>query len=148
MKSIFLFIIMSLTTVNVLAHESDREIQLKAANDELTQRVAELLDENAKLKAHAANIQQQMRDAPAGKPVVLATGCIKPNYEDFFDDYILKYSKNARDELVGRILESDGKNCSKQDLDFIDDRLIPEMYPSDNWMSRIKELMKFLKAKL
>ena len=32
------------------AHESDREVQLKAANDELTTRVAELLKENKRLE--------------------------------------------------------------------------------------------------
>ena len=148
MKSIFLFIIMFLTTLNVLAHESDREIQLKAANDELTQRVAELLDENAKLKAHAANIQQQVRDAPAGKPVVLATGCIKPNNEDFFDDYIIKRKKHMRDDYVMTLLETNGRNCSKEDLEFIERRLMPEMYDGVDESSRIKELMRFYRSKL
>jgi len=35
------------------AHESDREVQLKAANDELTTRVAELLKENKRLEEFA-----------------------------------------------------------------------------------------------
>ena len=54
-----------LTTTSVFAHESDREIQLKAAYDELTKRVAELLDENSKLKAHVSDLVKQMRAAPA-----------------------------------------------------------------------------------
>ena len=148
MKSIFLFIIMSLTTLNVLAHESDREIQLKAANDELTKRVAELLEENARLKAYSEKIQQQVRDAPAGKAIVLATGCIKANYDDFFERYILKTKKSERDDLVVQILETDGKSCSKQDLDFIGRRLMPEMWQNSGHSSRIKELMRFLKSRL
>jgi len=145
MKSIFLFIIMSLTTLNVLAHESDREIQLKAANDELTQRVAELLDENARLKAYSAKIQQQIRDAPADKPVVLATGCITPSYDAFYDDFILTKIWGQRHTLIVSILEKNGKECSKDDLDFISDRLWPEMYTEG---TRLRELMRFYRSKL
>lgn len=144
MKSIFLFIIMSLTTLNVLAHESDREIQLKAANDELTQRVAELLDENARLKAHAANIQQQMRDAPAGQPVVLATGCINSSYDAFYDDFILNKTWGQRAPFILEILEKNGKACSKEDLDFIHDRLKNDM-DRTNW--RLNELLRFYRSK-
>ena len=142
-----MFLLLVTLSANVIAHESDREIQLKAANDELTKRVAELLDENAKLKAHTAKIQQQIREAPAGEPVAIATGCIKPNYDVFFDNYILKYKKANRDDLVVQILEENGRNCSRQDLDFIDRRLIPEMLSNAHNMDRIKELVRFLKSK-
>jgi len=41
------------STYPASAHESDREVQLKAANDELTTRVAELLKENKRLEEFA-----------------------------------------------------------------------------------------------
>jgi hypothetical protein len=43
-------ILLSSITLSAVAHESDREITLKAANDELTLRVAELLAENKRLQ--------------------------------------------------------------------------------------------------
>ena len=67
-------VLITLLTTTIFAHESDHEIQLKAAADELTKRVAELLDENSKLKAHVTDIVKQMREAPTGKKVVVG-GC-------------------------------------------------------------------------
>ena len=140
-----MFLLLVTLSANVIAHESDREIQLKAANDELTKRVAELLDENAKLKAHTAKIQQQVLEAPTGKPIAIATGCITPSHDAFYDDFILNTAWSDRNTLILAILEKSGKECSKDDLEFISNRLMREMYKHN---SRLNELLRFYKSKL
>ena len=140
-----MFLLLVTLSANVIAHESDREIQLKAANDELTKRVAELLDENAKLKAHTAKIQKQIREAPAGKPVAVSTGCINTSYDAFYDNFILNMTWKQRAPFVAKVLEQNGKACSKQDLDFIKDRLLSHMSATN---FRLIELLNFYRSKI
>ena len=117
------------------AHESDRELQMKAANDELTKRVAELLDENAKLKAHVASILKQMREAPSSSASLVVGGC---NPQSIYDQFMLEFSYGNRNELIESFLKSNGRNCSEADFKFIEG-LYTDFYPT----FRTKELIKY-----
>ena len=135
MKFLCTVLITLLTTTSIFAHESNREIQLKAANDELTKRVAELLDENSKLKAHVTDIVKQMREAPAGKKVVVG-GC---NAQGIQEALMLEFGRMDRHEFLGPWLEKNGKQCTEEEPKFIEKTLIPEVYYS----SRPEELVRY-----
>ena len=138
MQFICAVLVTLLTSTSLFAHESDREIQLKAANDELTKRVAELLDENSKLKAHVSDIVKQMREAPAGKKVVVG-GC---NPQGIQETFMLEYDRMNRDEFLGPWLGKNGKQCTEEELRFIEETLIREVYHS----SRPKELIRYFRS--
>jgi len=138
MHYLFTVLLTLFTATSLFAHESDREIQLKAANDELTKRVAELLDENSKLKAHVTDIVKQMRQAPTGNKVVVI-GC---NPQGIHEKLMLQFTQRQRHQFLNPWLEKHGKQCSKEDLQFIEKTLIREVY----FNSRSKELVRYFRS--
>ena len=84
------------------AHESDREARLKAANDELTTRVAELLKENKRLEEFA----KQALIATSNKQQVVA-GC---------DTQALRETMvtgHGQAWVAQKWLKENGKKCTK-----------------------------------
>lgn len=143
MRLIGILTLTALLTANLQAHESDRELQMRAANDELTKRVAELLDENAKLKAHVANVLKQMREAPPGRTNIVLAGCNpRAIYETFMIQYVKSMSSSgSRRSFLEPWLKKNGKQCTEEDFKYIETTLLPEMY----YTSRSKELIRFFR---
>ena len=94
------------------AHESNREAQLKAANDELTTRVAELLKENKRLEEFA---KQALISTSNNQKVV--AGC---------DTQDLRKSMVSGAGLpitAQAWLDRHGKNCNKEQLQYLRENL-------------------------
>ena len=90
------------------AHESDREAQLKATNDELTTRVAELLQENKRLQEFA----MEALIANSNKEKIVP-GC---------DTQQLRKSMvTGRDSpsTVQQWLDKNGERCTKEQLQYL-----------------------------
>lgn len=89
-----------LVSTHVSAHESQREAQLKATNDELTMRVAELLEQNARLEAFAKRAlvaQSQERTVVVGCDVrgirkTMVEGSGKPRV---LKDWLIKHQSSC-----------------------------------------------------
>ena len=129
---------------SVHAHESNRELQLKAANDELTMRLAEVLAENEQLRASAAELVNSVRSSGSTKPI--ATGCFEESHDRFLDRFILTKKALYRFVLINPLLEERGASCTLADLEFIERDLIPQM-SRDSDQTRTKELVAYLKSR-
>ena len=143
MRLLGILTLTALLTSSLHAHESDRELQMKAANDELTKRVAELLDENTKLKAHMANVLKQIREAPPGKTNIVIVGC-NPQaiYENLMIQYVrTMYWNGSRRSFIEPWLQKNGKKCTEEDFKYIETTFLPEMYDTN----RSKELIRFFR---
>ena len=142
MRLLGILTLTTLLTSSLHAHESDRELQMKAANDELTKRVAELLDENAKLKAHVANVLKQMREAPSGNTNINLEGC---NPQAIYEKFMLQYEKSiysgGRWSFIEPWLKKNGKQCTEEDFKYIETTFLPEM----SLTSRSEELIRFFR---
>lgn len=138
MKTVLVVVITLLANAGALAHESDRDIQLKATNDELTKRVAELLDENAKLKAHVTDIVKQMREAPNSKKVIIG-GC---NPQGIYENLMLEFASHNRNNFLEPWLQENGKQCTEKDFEFIEGTLLREV----TFTSRAEELIRYFRS--
>lgn len=99
------------------AHESNREAQLKATNDELTLRVAELLKENERLEAFA---KEALIAKSNNKKIV--EGC---DTKDLRREIVSTagYASTAR-----YWLDRHGDKCNEEQLEFLIENL-------DSWSS-------------
>lgn len=90
------------------AHESDREARLKAANDELTNRVAEFLKENKRLEEFA----KQALIATSNKQRVVAGCDTQALRETMVTDH-------GQAWVAQKWLKENGKKCTKEQLQYL-----------------------------
>ena len=109
---IFVAAIFLAGNASVVAHEPDDMATLKAANDALTIRVAELLEENARLQAF---VEQALLSQSEGKPVT--RGC------DPQDMRRALVEGRGQPAIANTWLKANGDECSKQDLEYIIDNV-------------------------
>jgi Tfp pilus assembly protein PilX len=101
-------ILLSSITLSAVAHESDREITLKAANDELTLRVAELLVENKRLQDFT---KKALVAKSQGKTI--SKGCDPQK--------LRKKMVTGTDhpDSVNKWINANEANCTKEELTYI-----------------------------
>ena len=104
---ICIFLVLSSSFAN--AHEPEELVILRAANDALTMRVAQLLEENSRLQAFA---EEALLAQSQGK--VVTRGCDPQDLRR-----TLVESNQAVPYVAKDWLKKNADNCSKQDLEYI-----------------------------
>ena len=102
MRTLLLLLLFPLTS---FAHESDEVLKLKAANDALTMRVAELLEENERLEKF---VREALVAQSTNEPIVL--GC---------DPQDLRREVLEEAWKAMSWLKSNGEDCTTEQLQYI-----------------------------
>ena len=105
---LFVAAIFLVSNASVVAHEPDDMATLKAANDALTIRVAELLEENARLQAF---VEQALLSQSEGNPVT--RGC---DPQDLRRELV---EGNGLPSSANAWLKRHADDCSATDLTYI-----------------------------
>ena len=108
---LFVALILLVGSASVFAHEPDDVATLRAANDALTTRVAELLEENARLQAF---VEQALLSQSEGKPVT--RGC---DPQDMRRAMVESEYSSAHQSIANTWLKDNGGDCSQSDLEYI-----------------------------
>ena len=107
-----LILLILFITPTVMAHDSDEVLTLKAANDALTMRVAELLEENKRLEKF---VKKAMVAKASNKKVSI--GC---DPQELREQLVLV---DGRPSSANQWLEAHYEDCTKADLKEINDKI-------------------------
>lgn len=109
----FICIILALSSSHGSAHEPEEMVTLRAANDALTLRVAQLLEENSRLQEFA---EKALIAQSQGKAV--SRGC---DPQKLRRDLV--ESNNPTNALAISWLKKYGSSCSESELNYIDSQI-------------------------
>ena len=104
-----IYIILALSSSLVTAHEPEEMATLRAANDALTMRVAQLLEENSRMQAFA---EDALLAQSQGRPV--SRGCDPQDLRRK-----LVESNQAVPSIAKSWLKENAGNCSASDLRYV-----------------------------
>lgn len=112
---LFVVLILLLGSASVSAYEPDDVATLKAANDALTIRVGELLEENARLQAF---VEQALLAQASGQNVT--RGC---DPQDMRRAIVETTSESRQPSVANSWLKESGDDCSRSDLEYISENV-------------------------